>query len=118
MPYIFLIAAFVCNASASILLKLAALKSFSFAALFRGEWTWATLYAGSAVALFGLNLIFYLLALEKFPLSIAYPIMIGMTFLITITASVFLGEKITLIHALGMALILAGVFTIVRFTAP
>jgi small multidrug resistance pump len=115
MAYLFLIGAFICNAGANILLKLATLKQFSFGGALKGDWNLGTLYAGLAIALFGLNLLLYLAALAKIPLSIGYPIMVGMTFLITIGASIFLGEKISLVHAVGMALILGGVFLIVRF---
>ena len=114
MSYLFLALAFLCNAAANVLLKLAALGDFSFGTLLKGQFTIATGYAAAAVVLFGLNLCFYLVALERIPLSIGYPVMVGMTFFITIGASVFLGERIQLIHAIGMALILSGIFLIAR----
>ncbi len=116
MGFAFLTLAFICNAAANILLKLAALQKFSFADALRGQWTLATLEAGAAVGLFALNLVFYLLALERIPLSIGYPIMVGMTFFITIGASLLLGERISASHAAGMALILLGILLIVRFS--
>lgn len=117
MQYVFLALAFVCNAGANVLLKLAANQGFTFGGLLRGQWGLQTLTAGSAIFLFGLNLCFYLVALEKIPLSIGYPIMIGMTFVITIVASMFLGEKVGYVHAAGMALIFAGIILIVKFAA-
>ena len=115
MPYLFLFSAFICNAAANVLLKIAALKGFSFGALFRGDFNSSTLTAGVAIFFFGLNLCLYLVALEKIPLSVGYPIMVGMTFLITTAASLMLGEKINLLHAMGMALIFAGILLVVRF---
>jgi multidrug transporter EmrE-like cation transporter len=109
--------AFVANAAANVLLKMAALNGFSFGGFFRGEWNLATLTAGVAVAIFGLNLCLYLVALEKIPLSVGYPVMVGMTFVITTIASLAFGEKINLIHAFGMALIFAGILLVVRFAA-
>lgn len=117
MAYLFLILAFVSNAGANVLLKLATLNNFSFAAALSGQWNLGILYAGIAVPLFGMNLLLYLAALDKIPLSIAYPVMVGMTFFITIGASLFLGEKVSYIHAIGMAMILGGIFLIVRFAA-
>lgn len=115
--YLFLALAFVCNAGANILLKLATLHNFSFAGTLSGQWQLGTLYAAIAIPLFGANLLFYLAALDKIPLSIAYPIMVGMTFFITIGASLLLGEKVSYIHAIGMAMILGGILLIVRFAA-
>lgn len=117
MHYLFLTAAFVCNGLANILLKIAALKQFSFSALLHGQFTSASLYAASAVVLFAFNLGFYLVALERIPLSVGYPVMVGMTFFLTIAASLFLGERINLQHALGITLILVGILLIVRFAS-
>ncbi len=117
MPYLFLAAAFVCNGLANVLLKIAALKHFSFGALLQGQITQATIYAGSAAVLFAFNLAFYLVALEHIPLAIGYPVMVGMTFFITLGASFFLGEHINTIHAVGVALILSGILLIVRFAS-
>jgi|SRR3989344_2373833 len=117
MPYLFLFLAFTCNAAANIILKLAATSGFSFGGFLRGEWSLAHLYAGVAAALFALNLGFYLVALQKIPLSVGYPVMIGMTFVITTGAALALGERMTVLHAVGLALVFLGVFLIVRATA-
>lgn len=113
--YVFLGLAFVCNAGANVLLKLGASHSFSLSALLRGEVTLAHIYTGSAVLLFALNLGFYLMALRGIPLSVAYPVMVGMTFVITMGASFFLGEHIGIVHIIGVTLLLAGMFLIVQF---
>jgi multidrug transporter EmrE-like cation transporter len=116
MAYLYLALAFVCNGSANVLLKLAALRQFSFSQLLHGTITPAAEFAFFAALLFAANLGFYLLALERIPLSTGYPVMIGMTFVITIVASLFLGERIGLLPAFGMALILIGMFFVVRFS--
>lgn len=98
-----------------MLLKLAAARGFSFAELFQGTVSASAAYAFAAALLFGANFCFYLFALSDIPLSVAYPIMIGMTFLITVAVSVLMGERIGLIHTLGMILILSGIFLTVWF---
>ncbi len=110
----FLALAFTLNAAANVLLKFAAANQFSFSALFRFEFTAAHLYAASAAVLFALNLGFYLLALRSVPLAVGYPIMIGMTFVLTTGAAILLGERITLFQAIGLAMILLGVVVTVR----
>lgn len=114
MPYIFLALAFCFNAAANILLKVAAMRGFSFASFFHGQWGSAHFIAAGAVALFGANLICYLIALEQLPLSVAYPVMIGMTFLITIGVAVTLGEHITSLRLAGCLLIIAGLVLATR----
>lgn len=89
---------------------------FSFTDFLRGQWNMSHFYTGLAVFLFAANLAFYLMALKSIPLSVAYPIMIGMTFLITMGASIFLGERIVLVHALGTLFIFTGIVLVVQFS--
>src|SRR3989338_8448065 len=103
MPYLFLFLAFTCNAAANIILKLAATSGFSFGGFLRGEWSLAHLYAGVAAALFALNLGFYLVALQKIPLSVGYPVMIGMTFVITTGAAFPFAERISVLPPMRLA---------------
>jgi multidrug transporter EmrE-like cation transporter len=114
MNALFLVIAFSLNAAANILLKYAALNSFSFSALIRMEFSIAHLYAFAAALLFALNLGFYLLALRSVPLSVGYPVMIGMTFVLTTGAALLLGERISLAQAIGLGMILLGVIIAVR----
>ena len=117
MPYIFLAIAFTLNAIANFLLKLAAINGFSFSSLLAGQWNKGHLLALVAAVFFAGNLGAYLVALEKVPLSVGYPIMIGMTFVITTGLALYLGERMTPLQAIGIAMILAGVFVVVRATA-
>lgn len=114
MPYLFLIAAFVCNGAANILLKEGALHGFGMSSknpvfFLAHNWEVAT-----GLLLFSVNALFYLFALKTLPLSVAYPVMVGMTFLIVgVYAAIFLGEHISIIHILGYVSILFGVLLIV-----
>ena len=116
MGYVFLVLAFSFNAAANILLKVAAARGFSFASVLRGAWTSAEWLAVFAAFLFALNLATYLAALQRIPLSIGYPVMIGMTFVIITGFTFIMGERISLLHAAGLVLIFAGLLAIVRAT--
>jgi multidrug transporter EmrE-like cation transporter len=71
------------------------------------------LYLLGGVLVYGLSTIFYIVVLGKFNLSVAYPVIIGLTVLTTtITGSFFLGEKVATIHWLGLGLMLSGISAI------
>lgn len=115
--YLYLIVAFIANGVANILLKIGADRgvelswSLGIAGLFARH---AYLIGGLIV--FALNVIFYVLALRSFPLSIAYPIMVGMSFLIANGAAVlFLHEPLSWQHLVGYALIIAGITLVASY---
>ena len=116
MAIIYLIGAFVMNASANVLLKIAASKGVVLSGGF-SHILWENRFIFISLCLFGLNLVLYFLALRLVPISVAYPIMIGMTFVITVSVSLFLGEHISALHWTGLALILAGLLIVARFAA-
>lgn len=65
---------------------------------------------------FGVSLIFYMIALSKINLSIAFPISLGLgTILTTILAYCFLNESISIHFLIGVAMILLGTFVITRW---
>ena len=67
------------------------------------------------LALFALNIVAYTQALTKIPLSIAYPIMTSLGFLIVVSASAyFFKETITWVQGIGFALIIGGVICVAR----
>ncbi|WP_310487744.1 SMR family transporter [Chamaesiphon sp. VAR_69_metabat_338] len=67
------------------------------------------LYLGGGILAYGLSTIFYVIFLGKLNLSVAYPIVIGLTLLATTIAGAFLlGEKVTAVHWLGIGLMLSG----------
>lgn len=111
MAYFFLTLAFVFNGIANVLLKIASDRGLLFdpaAGLVKLFSHNVFLFAG--VALFVVNLAFYILALRGLPLSVAYPLMVGMSFLIANSAAtLFLQEPIAWQQVVGYALILAGV---------
>ena len=117
MAYIFLMVAFTCNAAANILLKVAASRGFSFGGLLRGQFTAAHGIAGLAVVLFVANLGAYLVALSRLPLSLSYPVMIGMTFFIVTVFALSTGERINTLEIVGLSAILGGIMLVVYATA-
>ncbi len=64
---------------------------------------------------FALNVVFYAFALQKLPISIAYPIMVTCGFAIIVTvAGLILGERLTLTQWAGVLAILVGVFLVAK----
>jgi EamA-like transporter family. len=53
-------------------------------------------------------------ALCRFPLSVAYPLMSLMNFVVLIAAYIFFGETITPGNVLGLLIISAGIFVLMR----
>jgi multidrug transporter EmrE-like cation transporter len=70
-------------------------------------------YLLSGILAYGLSTVFYITFLGKLNLSIAYPVIIGLTVLATtITGAFLLGEKVPTIHWLGIGLMLSGICVI------
>lgn len=64
----------------------------------------------TAIGCFGLGLVFYALALTGIPLGIAYPILIGgSVVLVTVLATTWLRERVSLRQGIGIVLILGGI---------
>lgn len=117
--YTFLLLAVIINTSANILLKLgASVPSHQVTFTVQGlldSLVHYRLFAAGAI-LFGVTLIFYLLSLRLLPLTTAYPIFVGATFVaVNGYAALFLAEKVTVIGLVGIVLILTGIF-MVTFT--
>ena len=101
VPILLILTTVGLNTLAQVLLKLGAGKNLINPYLFAG------------VLVYGLSTIFYILVLGKFNLSLAYPIVIGLTVIsATITATVFLDERITNIQWIGIGLLLSGITAI------
>lgn len=113
MGYIFLIVALFLNAAANILMKLGAermgaTKSTAVSLIAKGLLTNYSLILG--LFLFALNVIFYVIALSRIHLSIAYPIMTAGGFiLITFFSFFYLKEPITLQQIIGISLVAIGI---------
>jgi len=70
-------------------------------------------YLLSGILSYGLSTIFYIVVLGKFNLSVAYPVIIGLTVLsTTVTGAYFLEEKVATVQWLGIGLMLSGISAI------
>lgn len=68
-----------------------------------------------AVAFFGINFLFYAKALQNIPISLAYPIVVGLSVAGLVTLSlIFLNERLTLPQGAGIVLIVGGIILITR----
>jgi len=112
--YLFLAVALVLNASANILVKLAAVKVKAgqgdlagTLAVYLSPWFIAGMIC------FGLNLLAYTVALQKISLVVAYPIMVGTGYVIMVLISRFLlGETLGWVQLVGAGFILVGLVLI------
>lgn len=81
--------------------------------------TFLNLYLLGGVLIYGLSTAFYILVLGKFNLSVAYPVVIGLTVMsTTMVGAFFLGEKIATVHWLGIGLMLSGISAIALGVKP
>lgn len=107
--WVWLAAAVLGNSAGNVLLKLASGQSGA------GAIPYSTVSFLGGVFFFGLGLLAYTRALVGFPLAVAYPTMVGGSIaVITMAAVGLFGERIDQWHALGIALIFAGVFILTR----
>ena len=114
MSYIILILAIIFNAVANILMKVGMLKekpASNLMSFFTDMLLNPVLIAG--MICFALGLAAYCYVLTKLNLSIAYPIMTSVGYVIVIIASwLFLKETITVVQVAGFAFIIAGVWMV------
>lgn len=108
VAYLYLAFAFTLNSVANILLKLGAERGLSLSgglpAIAQANWQ-----ALLGLVIFALNIVFYFLALRALPLSVAYPVMVAMSFLIVNSYALFaLRESVTTGQYVGYALIVIG----------
>lgn len=114
--YIILSLAIILNALANILMKVAMReqdKTTEITEMVTQALTNTTLFLG--ILSFALALVAYCYVLSKLNLSVAYPLMTSLGFLIVILASwLFLGETITKIQIVGFICITAGVWMVAQ----
>ncbi len=113
MGYLFLIIALVLNTSANVFMKVGArnIALFKEYGLFQGLLKNNVIIIG--IVLFALNIIFYILALSKINLSIAYPIMtIGGLSLITIISFILFKETMTPMQWGGIFVLIIGIILV------
>jgi multidrug transporter EmrE-like cation transporter len=71
------------------------------------------LYLLGGIVVYGLSTVVYILVLGKFNLSVAYPVVIGLTVVATtIAGSFILQEKVTPVQWTGIGLMIAAIFAI------
>jgi multidrug transporter EmrE-like cation transporter len=118
--YLFLGGALTLNALANILIKYSMSRSPQpFLAVRSTIWaplapflTWSFLIG---VLCFAANLACYSLALRSLKLSLAYPLMVSLGYLLIVVVSWFLfGERLSAIQYAGIGLILVGLWLVVR----
>lgn len=69
----------------------------------------------AGIACFALNVVFYAYALQKLPISMAYPIMVTCGFaIIVVVAGLALDERLSVVQWLGVAAILVGVLLVAK----
>lgn len=71
------------------------------------------IYLLGGICLYGLSTIFYILVLGKFNLSVAYPVVIGLTIVATtIAGTTILKEKVSISQWIGLGLLISGIWAI------
>lgn len=69
----------------------------------------------SGLAVYGIGIVCGIVLLGKYPISTVYPVVVGLSLVVVATISaIALGEAMTQSRLIGMALIVAGVFFLVR----
>ncbi len=115
-----LVVALVLNAAANVLLRIGAVTEPSVGAdptLVRKALAFLNGVTLVAMVLFGLNLLFYRKALERVPLSVAYPIMLAGSLVLATLAARFipvLQETISTMQVAGMVVIVVGAWMVTR----
>ncbi len=114
MAYLYLISAFILNASANIFLKLGAEKGFDFSSFSPILLVSRNTYFLVGCALFVCNVPLYFLSLKTLPLSFAYPIMVIMSFvLVSLYATFVLKEPLSLLTIVGYMCMFFGLVLVV-----
>lgn len=108
MHYLFLILAIAFNTSANLILKLSAAQETH--SIFDKL---TNIYFYLSMACFAINFLFYAKALERLNLSVAYPIVVGCTIVLSIVLSMaILHEKLAIAQVAGLFLIISGIVLI------
>lgn len=111
MSYLFFVVGIIFNGFASFVLKILGERSETLVSFE----TLKTPFFWLAIFLFGMNVVFYALFLQRTNLAIGYPAFVGGTFVIVLALSFFiLRETLTFPQILGIALIFGGIILAVR----
>lgn len=112
MGYVFLFFALFLNSIANVLLKIGSGAPFQLTGgliqVVREQWI-----ALLGLFLFACNVIFYLLALNRLPLSQAYPVMAaGSLCVIVFVSSIYLKESLSPLQLFGVSLLVVGILLV------
>ncbi len=101
LPTLLILITVALNTAAQALLKLGSGQSL------------LNMYLLGGIAFYGISTVFYILVLGKLNLSVAYPVVIGLTVLAaTIVGAFVLHEKVTPGQWVGIGLMLSGISAI------
>jgi multidrug transporter EmrE-like cation transporter len=110
MGYLFLALALPLNATANVLLKIGAAQLGGLDEPNLAGRLIANYQLLAGLSLFALNVVFYVLALARLNLSVAYPIMMAGGVVIVVAVSVLLlHETLTIRRTIGLFLLIAGI---------
>jgi multidrug transporter EmrE-like cation transporter len=118
--YLYLLVALLLNATANLLLKYSAVQGTSPAVrtpsgLSGALQTYGSLPFMAGLACFALNVLIYTQALKRLPISVAYPVMVSLGYLIILVVSWFLfQERLSIARYVGAGLMLGGLWLLVR----
>ena len=117
--FVALIVALVLNASANLLMKFGMKRIDAAGGVLRhglASGLWSVLTSPLLICgmiCFALNLGAYMFALQKLPISVAYPIMVSAGFaIIVLVAGLFLAERLDPVQWIGVGAILGGVWLV------
>lgn len=117
MPYVLALTSITLTAVAQILLKLgtgsgSGAETGSFLVKMVGMLT--NRYVLGGLAVYGISTLFWLAALGRLKLSVAYPMVSLSYVLVVLGAHWFLGEPVGLAQKAGLGLIIGGVLLLIR----
>ena len=103
LKFTYILAAALFSALGNIFLKYASQDKDYYEIIF--NW-----YFFLGVIFFGINLLFYSLALQKIPVSIGYPMLASLSILfVAISGYFFFGENMSLIYKIGIIVVIIGI---------
>ena len=110
MGWLLLVVALTLNATANILLKLGATQLGGLGGPDLIGRLARDYYLFAGLLLFALNVVFYMVALSRLDLSVAYPIMVAGGIVIVVSVSaLLLGEPIDVPQGIGLILLVVGI---------
>lgn len=119
MIYIYWAVSILLNASANIFFKVSAQDGFTpLNGLHVFSFIKDNIVLLTGVSLFALSTVSYFLTLRALPVSVVYPVIVGMSFVLTNSIAYFyLHEKIYGLQVIGYLFIIVGVSIVFSFSA-